>query len=113
MVLAIRSAWLLLMAKSCTPFCVVNDTIIRSGWFSGQPVAKPVTKSAEVDRFVIEDVLSGSLGRSGSFGRLFNTDCVDAPTPNRQSIYRRLRSAAHRCISIFGRCQAAPIRRYG
>src|SRR5947209_16799174 len=25
-----------------------------SGWFSGQPVAKAVTKSAEVDRFVIE-----------------------------------------------------------
>jgi hypothetical protein len=26
---------------------------MMSGWFSGQPVAKAVTKSAEVDRWVI------------------------------------------------------------
>jgi hypothetical protein len=28
-----------------------------SGWFSGQPVANAVTKSAEVDRLVSEDFL--------------------------------------------------------
>jgi hypothetical protein len=27
---------------------------MMSGWFSGQPVANAVTKSADVDRFVIE-----------------------------------------------------------
>jgi hypothetical protein len=32
---------------------VVSDSTMISGWFSGQPVAKAVTKSAAVDRFVI------------------------------------------------------------
>src|SRR5437764_15158260 len=62
MVFAINSAWSLLSAKSWTPLCVVNESTMISGWFSGQPVAKAVTKSAEVDRFVIEI----SFGKIGS-----------------------------------------------
>src|SRR5450759_2719469 len=57
MVLAINSACSLLNAKSCTPRCVVNESTMMSGWFSGQPVVKAVTKSAEVARFVMGDVL--------------------------------------------------------
>src|ERR1700710_2339677 len=52
-VFAISSACSLLSAKSCTPFVVVSERIRTSGWFSGQPVAKAVTKSAEVERWVI------------------------------------------------------------
>src|SRR4030088_449828 len=59
MVFAISNAWSLLSAKSCTPLCVVNDSTMMSGWFSGQPVANAVTKSADVDRFVIGQVLCG------------------------------------------------------
>jgi hypothetical protein len=32
---------------------VVNDSTMMLGCFSGQPVAKAVTKSADVDRFVV------------------------------------------------------------
>jgi hypothetical protein len=32
---------------------VVNESTMISGWFSGQPVEKAVTKSADVDRVVI------------------------------------------------------------
>src|SRR6478609_4808732 len=53
MVFAINSACSLLSAKSWTPLCVVSKSTMISGWFSGQPVAKAVTKSADVDRFVI------------------------------------------------------------
>ena len=50
MVFAISRACSLLKAKSCTPLWVVSDSTMMSGCFSGQPVAKAVTKSAEVDR---------------------------------------------------------------
>jgi hypothetical protein len=33
-----------------------------SGWFSGQPVAKAVTKSADVERVVIGRVLYSIMG---------------------------------------------------
>src|SRR5260370_33141450 len=59
MVLAINKACSLLNAKSCTPLCVVSESTMMSGWFSGQPVAKAVTKSAAVDRLVIDETLSG------------------------------------------------------
>src|SRR5882757_4505044 len=64
MVFAINRAWSLLKAKSCTPFCVVSDSTMISGCASGHPVAKAVTKSAEVDRLVI--------------GRHFLLSCSDA-----------------------------------
>jgi hypothetical protein len=38
---------------------------MMSGWFSGQPVAKAVTKSADVDRFVIVKLSCSVLERSG------------------------------------------------
>src|SRR6185295_4011738 len=41
----------LLKAKSCTPLLVVSESTMMSGWFSGQPVANAVTKSADVFRF--------------------------------------------------------------
>src|SRR5882757_9630532 len=53
MVFAISRACSRLKAKSCTPLWVVSDSTMMSGCFSGQPVAKAVTKSADVDRSVI------------------------------------------------------------
>jgi hypothetical protein len=44
---------------------VVSESTMISGWFSGQPVAKAVTKSADVDRFVIgkgPKAFSGEVG---------------------------------------------------
>jgi hypothetical protein len=45
---------------------VVNESTMISGWFSGQPVAKAVTKSADVDRFVIVKFPYGVFQRSTS-----------------------------------------------
>src|SRR4051794_30709392 len=53
MVFAINKACSLLKAKSCTPLCVVSDSTMMSGCASGQPVAKAVTKLAEVFRSFI------------------------------------------------------------
>jgi len=47
-----------------------------SGWFSGQPVAKAVTKSADVDRLVSEDPIRRH--ERGDFDLDFRT-FVDQP----------------------------------
>jgi hypothetical protein len=53
---------------------VVSDSTMMSGWCSGQPVAKAVTKSAEVDRLVIGSrypfVFAGALVEADSAWRL-------------------------------------------
>src|SRR5882757_10176299 len=72
MVFAISSACSLLKAKSCTPLFVVSDSTMMSGCASGQPVAKAVTKLAEVVRLFIRFPVccSGALYGSGFTPRI-------------------------------------------
>src|ERR1700741_4608142 len=68
MVFATSSAWSLVIAKSCTPLCVVSDRIRRCGSLSGHPVAKAVTKSADVLRlFICFQTRLGRRDKGGDF----------------------------------------------
>src|SRR5260370_32303299 len=68
---------------------------MMSGWFSGQPVTKAVTKSAAVDRLVIDETLSGFscllyLGHvSGDFDFDLGPD-IDKPVDVEQRRWREV-----------------------
>src|ERR1700757_1970797 len=80
MVFATRSACSLVMAKSCTPLCVVSDRMRMCGSLSGHPVENAVTKSADVLRcsVIASQTLLRRRDKGGDFDFNLGSDIDEA-----------------------------------